>query len=145
MKLSDLIRQEPDASTLNAWLERVPYAKFLGMRAKIQGDGILFTLPASDHLIGNASLPAIHGGVVGAFMEQAAAIELVSKMPEPVLPRIIDFSLDYLRPTRARETYARCTLTRQGSQVANVAITAWQERLEEPTAMARAHFLIHEG
>jgi acyl-coenzyme A thioesterase PaaI-like protein len=33
-------------------------------------------------------------------------------------------------------------LTRQGRQVANVSINAWQARRDQPNAIARAHFLI---
>ena len=100
--------------------------------------------PENKKLIGNPSLPAIHGGVVGAFMEQAAAFHLIAKMDKPVLPKIIDFSLDYLRPARLRDTYAQCLLTRQGRYIANISITAWQEQIEQPNAIARAHFLLPE-
>ena len=49
-----------------------------------------------------------------------------------------------LRPARLRETYAQCQLTRQGRQVANVSIAAWQAQSDQPNAIARAHFLIPE-
>jgi acyl-coenzyme A thioesterase PaaI-like protein len=101
-------------------------------------------LPENKKLIGNPTLPAIHGGVVGAFMEQAAGFHLVAKMDNPVLPKIINFSLDYLRPSRLRDTFAQCTLTRQGRFIANVSIVAWQEKSDKPNAIARAHFLIPE-
>jgi uncharacterized protein (TIGR00369 family) len=144
MSLADVIQQEPNADALQLWLEKVPYAAFLGIRAELIDDGIRFILPADEKLVGNPSLPALHGGVVGAFMEQAAAFHLVAKMENPVLPKIIDFSLDYLRPARLQNTYAQCTLTRQGRMIANVSITAWQEDEATPNAIARAHFLINE-
>ena len=123
MSLADLIQRDPDAETLKLWLTRIPYASYLGMEADVEGHDILFRLPPDDKLIGNASLPALHGGVVGAFMELSGAIHLVAKMEKPVLPKVINFSLDYLRASRLRETYARCTITRQGRSVANVTIT----------------------
>lgn len=144
MTLADVIQQEPNAETLQIWLQKVPYAAFLGIKAEVKDNDILFILPGNDKLIGNPSLPALHGGVVGAFMEQAAAFHLIAKMNEPVLPKIIDFSLDYLRAARNRDTYAQCTLTRQGRFIANVSITAWQDDRDKPNAMARAHFLISE-
>jgi len=144
MTLADLIRHEPNAKTLQRWLKKIPYAVYLGLRAEVHDNDILFILPGNAKLIGNPTLPAIHGGVVGAFMEQAAAFHLVAKMDNPVLPKIINFSLDYLRPTRLRDTYAQCTLTRQGRFIANVCITAWQEESDKPNAIARAHFLIPE-
>ena len=144
MSLTDLLSQEPSSATLQRWQNKVPYAAYLGIQAEVHGNEILFILPENEKLIGNPTLPAIHGGVVGAFMEQAAAFHLIAKMEQPVLPKIIDFSLDYLRPARLRDTYAQCTLTRQGRFIANISITAWQEQSATPNAMARAHFLLPE-
>lgn len=144
MSLADLLSQEPSSANLQRWLKKVPYAAYLGIQAEVHGNEIMFILPEDEKLIGNPTLPAIHGGVVGAFMEQAAAFHLIAKMEQPVLPKIIDFSLDYLRPARLRDTYAQCTLTRQGRFIANISITAWQEHSATPNAMARAHFLLPE-
>lgn len=142
MELAELIKRPPDSATLQLWLSKVPYAAYLGIRAEVKGDDILFVLPASEHLIGNPVLPAIHGGVVGAFMEQAGAFHLVARMPQPVLPKTINFSLDYLRAARKRDTYAQCSVTRQGKFIANVSIVAWQQDRAAPTSTARAHFLV---
>jgi acyl-coenzyme A thioesterase PaaI-like protein len=145
MSLSDLIQHEPNADTLQLWLKKVPYAAYLGIKAEVHGNEILFILPQGEKLIGNPTLPAIHGGVVGAFMEQAAAFHLIAKMDDPVVPKIINFSLDYLRPARVRDTYAQCTLTRQGRFIANISIAAWQDQREQPCAIARAHFLMPDS
>jgi len=142
MTLSELLQQQPDANTLALWLGKIPYASYLGIRAQVERGDILFILPVDRKLIGNPTLPAIHGGVVGAFMEQAGALHLLAKMEDPVLPKLINFSLDYLRPARLRDTFASCVLTRQGRQVANIGITAWQEHKDTPVAIARAHFLV---
>jgi uncharacterized protein (TIGR00369 family) len=142
MSLQNLIVREPNAETLALWIEKVPYAAYLGIKVEVSNDDILFILPENEKLVGNPSLPALHGGVVGAFMEQSAAFQLVAKMRTPVLPKIINFSLDYLRPVRLQEAYARCVVTRQGKMVANVSITVWQQDKDRPNATARAHFLI---
>ncbi|MNF18649.1 hypothetical protein D3C80_2228570 [compost metagenome] len=63
-------------------------------------------------------------------------------MGVPHIPKIIDFSTDYLRAGHFRDTYAQCQVWRQGRKVANVSITAWQTRRSEPIATARAHFKI---
>lgn len=94
--------------------------------------------------IGNPLLPAIHGGVIAGFMELAAALHLLVFTGSPGVPKIIDFSLDYLRAGQFRDTYAKCQVCRQGRRVANVAITAWQSTEAEPIATARAHFKIEE-
>jgi len=145
MTLSELLLQQPDADTLAMWLGKIPYASYLGIRAQIEGGDILFVLPADRKLIGNPTLPAIHGGVIGAFMEQAGALHLLAKMQDPVLPKIINFSLDYLRPARLCDTYAQCKLTRQGRFIANITVSAWQQQSDQPNAIARAHFLLPES
>ena len=144
MTLEDIIHDDCDSALLKLWIAKVPYATFLGIQADVCQNDILFTLPADKNLIGNPSIEALHGGVVGAFMEQSAAFHVIAKMERPVLPKIINFSLDYLRPAHLRDTYAECLLTRQGRFITNVTIIAWQEHKNKPNAIARAHFLTPE-
>ncbi|UZE22308.1 PaaI family thioesterase [Pseudomonas sp. B21-056] len=125
-------------------LASIPYAQLIGIACTGQGDDLLFRLPANKDNIGNPLLPAIHGGVIAGFMELAAAVHLLIATRAPGVPKIIDFSLDYLRAGQFRDTYARCQVWRQGRRVANVAITAWQDAQAEPIATARAHFKIQE-
>jgi uncharacterized protein (TIGR00369 family) len=130
-----------------AWLERVPYARFLGVSASpdTEGDGMVFHLEPHVHNIGNILLPAIHGGVVAAFMETAGTLDLMLAARAPRLPRIVDFSIDYLRAASAVTTHARCSLLREGRRMANVQVSAWQEREEEPVATARLHFVLNSS
>ncbi|KGU86920.1 PaaI family thioesterase [Pseudomonas mediterranea] len=125
-------------------LAAIPYAQLIGAECTRQGDDLIFRLPANRDNIGNPLLPAIHGGVIAGFMELAAAVHLLIATRTPGVPKIIDFSLDYLRAGQFRDTYARCQVWRQGRRVANVAITAWQDVEAEPIATARAHFKIQE-
>ncbi|MDZ4332713.1 MAG: PaaI family thioesterase, partial [Pseudomonas sp.] len=93
---------------------------------------------------GNPTLPALHGGVIAGFMEHSAMLHLLMFMGIPHLPKIIDFSIDYLRAGHYRDTFVQCQVWRQGRRVANVAITAWQTNQTEPIATARAHFKVDE-
>lgn len=127
-----------------ALLGLIPYAKLIGIECTRLGDELLFRLPASKDNIGNPILPALHGGVIAGFMELAAALHLMVFTGGPGVPKIIDFSLDYLRAGQFRDTFATCQVCRQGRRVANVAITAWQSTPAEPIATARAHFKIEE-
>ncbi|MBV6289648.1 PaaI family thioesterase [Pseudomonas aegrilactucae] len=125
-------------------LQLIPYAGLIGIECSRDGDDLLFRLPARAENIGNPLLPAIHGGVIAGFMELSAALYLLIFSESATIPRIIDFSIDYLRAGLYRDTYARCQLWRQGRRVTNVAITAWQADPAEPIATARAHFKIKE-
>ena len=125
-------------------LQLIPYAGLIGIQCSREGDDLLFCLPASRENIGNPLLPAIHGGVIAGFMELSAALYLLIFSESATIPKIIDFSIDYLRAGHFRDTYARCQLWRQGRRGTNVAITAWQGSEAEPIATARAHFKIEE-
>ncbi|WP_145188940.1 MULTISPECIES: PaaI family thioesterase [unclassified Pseudomonas] len=123
-------------------LALIPYAGLIGVECERVGQDLLFRLPASEDNIGNPLLPAIHGGVIAGFMELSAALYLLIYSESASIPKIIDFSVDYLRAGHYRDTYARCQLWRQGRRVTNVAITAWQADAQAPIATARAHFKI---
>jgi acyl-coenzyme A thioesterase PaaI-like protein len=103
---------------------------------------LIFKLPGNDDNIGNPTLPAIHGGVIGGFMEMAASLHILLIEETVHLPKVIDFSIDFLRPGRHRDTFAQCDVVRKGRSIVNVAVRAWQTHTDEPIATARAHFLL---
>ena len=138
------LRQACEQGDYAVLLASIPYAQLIGVQCTRQGDELVFCLPANKDNIGNPLLPAIHGGVIAGFMELAAAVHLLIATGVTSVPKIIDFSLDYLRAGQFRDTYAKCQVWRQGRRVANVAITAWQDVEAEPIATARAHFKVQE-
>ncbi|MFK7699896.1 PaaI family thioesterase [Pseudomonas caspiana] len=125
-------------------LDSIPYARLIGVRCSRQGDDLIFCLPAIQGNVGNPLLPALHGGVIAGFMELSACLHLMIGMGTAQLPKIIDFSVDYLRAGLYRDTYVQCQVWRQGRRVTNVGITAWQTTAAEPIATARAHFKIED-
>jgi uncharacterized protein (TIGR00369 family) len=125
-----------------AFLETWPYARFLGMRAETE-EGVLTTvLPFSQHLVGNPRLPAIHGGVVAAFLEMTALARLSMSAPAGHTPRTVDVTVDYLRSARAQTTFARADIKRLGRRVASVHVEAWQSDPAAPVAALRGNFLL---
>jgi uncharacterized protein (TIGR00369 family) len=127
---------------LVAVLTSIPYARFIGMRAELAGDEMTAILPFSDHIVGNPMLPAIHGGVLGAFMEMTALAQLSIAEPLKRQPRTIDVSIEYLRSGRPLTTYARAQIKKIGRRIANVHVEAWQEQRAAPIAALRGHFLL---
>ena len=81
-------------------LDLIPYSSFIGAQAKIDESGVMYWLERRPSNIGNPSLPAIHGGVIGGFLELSASIELLYFLDVASIPKVVDFSLDYLRPGR---------------------------------------------
>jgi len=120
----------------------IPYSSFIGAQAKMDGDQVLYWLEKRASNIGNPSLPAIHGGVIGGFLELAAAIEILYSLDVGTVPKVVDFSLDYLRPGRYKTTYATCNVLRQGKKLVNVTASAWQDSPDKLIATARCHFLV---
>lgn len=127
---------------LQAFLARVPYVRFLGMRAELAGDEMTAILPFAPHLIGNVMMPALHGGVIGAFMEMAALSQLSLTAQSARVHKTIDVTIEYLRPGKAQTTYARADVRKIGRQIANVHVEAWQEARAKPIAALRGHFLL---
>jgi uncharacterized protein (TIGR00369 family) len=126
-------------------IDLVPYATFLGLTAAMHGEELITTMRYGDHLIGNPSLPALHGGTLGALLESAAIFELLWRAETVVLPKTITLTVDYLRPGAAVDTHARGSVTRQGRRVTNVRMEAWQADRSTPVATAHAVFLVMRG
>lgn len=141
-ELFDRIRRLGGDEDFLALLESIPYVRFLGIRGERRGNELTLVLPFGEHLVGNPRLPALHGGVIGAFLETSAIIQLVWESDSSVLPKTVDVTVDYLRTGRPRDTYARATISKHGRRVANVRAEAWQDDRHRPIAALHGHFLL---
>ena len=128
-----------DVSTL---IQQIPYARFLGIQVDRKGNEVTTILPFKESLIGNTTLPALHGGAIGAFLEFTSVIQLVLDATCVSLPKTVDISIDYLRSGKPVDTYGRAIVTRQGRRVANVRAEIWQEEKSRPIAASHGHFLL---
>ena len=132
------------AGRLQAFLDGVPYVRFLGLRAEMAGDEMTAILPFAPHLIGNIVMPALHGGVIGAMMELTALAQLAVVQESSRAAKTIDVTIDYLRPGLALTAYARAEVRKIGRQIASVHVEAWQETPSRPFAALRGHFLLSD-
>ena len=123
-------------------LAAIPYVRFLGIDCTLMGDRLLFTLPFDDKIVGNPLLPAIHGGVTGAFLEVAAIAQLICEVKSDRLPKPINLTVEYLRSGKPQATFAEATITKLGRRIANVQAVAWQGERDRPIAAAHGHFLL---
>ncbi len=133
---------EARGERLAAILAAIPYMRYLGMTAELAGDEMTAILPFSPPLVGNVVLPALHGGVIGAFLEMTALCQLAVREPGRRQPRTIDVTIEYLRPGRAQTTYARADVRKIGRRIANVHVEAWQDHRASPVASLRGHFML---
>ena len=121
--------------------EAYPYGVYLGLKSVLVEDKLVCHIPFDKKIIGNPLLPAIHGGVVGAFLESVALLTLMWELEVVQLPKTIDISIDYLRSAGPKTSYAKAILTKRGRRVANVRVEAWQDDPEKPVAAAHGNFL----
>jgi uncharacterized protein (TIGR00369 family) len=125
-----------------AALEQIPYARYLGVRVEADEHGTVLVLPFRDELVGNRWLPALHGGVVGAFLELVAVGTMLAQSELERLPKPINFSIDYLRSVGPLETRGRATIVKHGRRIANVRVIAWQADESKPVAAGTGNFLL---
>jgi uncharacterized protein (TIGR00369 family) len=123
-------------------LDRLPYARFLGLTTETDGERLTVTMPFADRLIGNPVLPALHGGSTAALLELTAVSQVAALYPALRLPRPINVSVAYLRSGRPVDVHARARINKAGRRVAHVLAQAWQEDEAQPIAEMTAHFLL---
>ncbi len=146
---------QPERDDVLAWIERareagragdlvaaIPYSKFLGLRARMEGRRLVTSLAADRRNVGNPLLPALHGGVVGAMLESTAVFEVLASQPVSTLPRTVNLTIDYLRSAALAPTWAAAEIVRHGRRVATVRAHAWQSDEAQPIASAQVHLLL---
>jgi len=142
MSFVDRLTQARASGDFNGLIRSIPYLDWMGVRLEQRDGELISVLPFQEMLIGNPMLPALHGGVTGAFLESAAIISLMATLDTPKMPKTINITIEYLRPGGPQDSYAAGIITKQGRRVANVRAEAWQEDRAHPIAAANAHFLI---
>ena len=79
--MTPLIEQLAEAKregNYQAFMDAIPYARFLGLSGAMVGDELITTMHYADHLIGNPALPALHGGTLGALLTGILATKAVN-------------------------------------------------------------------
>lgn len=142
MKFEDHIAQAKASGDPARLAEEVPFAAFLGLSLELDDEGLFCKVVGDEKLIGNPTLPALHGGVLGSLLESAAIFLLIWEIETPTIPKTINMSFDYLRSGPPVDTYARGVVTKQGRRIANVRVEAWQDDARKPIAAAHGHFLL---
>jgi uncharacterized protein (TIGR00369 family) len=132
-------KEQKDWATI---AKSIPYFDYLGLEVMESKDELICRIPQNKRFTGNPTLPAIHGGVVGAFLESTALVHLLVTQEITQLPKIITFTVDYLRSAKVEECFAEAVITKPGRRVANMRVRAWQTDRSKPIATANANFLV---
>jgi uncharacterized protein (TIGR00369 family) len=116
-----------------------PFARWLGIRD--HEDGTL-VMPFSPRIVGNPILPAIHGGITGAFLETTALVGVARELGASAVPKPIGLTVNYLRSGRALDSYASVSIVKQGLRIVAFEAQAWQDDRSKPIASAFGHFML---
>jgi uncharacterized protein (TIGR00369 family) len=116
-----------------------PFARCL--RIRLHEEGAL-VMPFSPRIVGNPILPAIHGGMTGAFLETTAIVSVTRELGVSALPKPIGLTINYLRSGRALDTFASASVVKQGRRVIAFEAKAWQDDPDKPIASAFGHFML---
>ncbi|MZR22227.1 PaaI family thioesterase [Sneathiella chungangensis] len=141
-KFVALLEASKESKDWQPLFDIIPYFSYLGLRLENRDGSLICVLPEDKKFIGNPTLPALHGGVVGAFLESTALVHLFATQEVTRLPKIINITVEYLRSGKPVETYAEAVITKPGRRVANMRIEAWQGNRKKPIAAAHANFLV---
>ncbi len=123
-------------------LNAIPYARFLGVDLERVDGALQCLLPFREEIVGNPILPAVHGGVIGAFLELTAILRLVDESGTNKVPKPINFAIDYLRSAGPATTRARADIFKLGRRIAVVHVLAWQDDPARPVASGNGKFLL---
>jgi uncharacterized protein (TIGR00369 family) len=119
-----------------------PFARCLGIRI---GEDDTLVMPFSPKIIGNPILPAIHGGMTGAFLETTAIVGVTRGIGVLAPPKPIGLTINYLRSGRALDCYAKVSIVKQGRRVVAFDAQAWQDDPTKPIASAFGHFMLRKA
>lgn len=142
MSFVDRLREARARGEVQALIDAVPFASFLGIGVERVDGEVRGRMRFQPHAVGNPLLPALHGGAIATLLESTAiAVVLWEEEPE-VLPRPVTLTFDYLRPAKAVDLLAGARVVRRGRRVCTVHATAWQDDPARPVATANATLLL---
>ena len=127
---------------LAALVATIPYLQFLGVHVEERDGRRVAVMPFADHLVGNPTIPALHGGTLGGLLEAVAHLECLARADHAKLPKTITLTVDFLRSGKPRDTYASAEIVKQGRRVTTLLCRAWQEDERSPIATATVHLKV---
>lgn len=123
-----------------ALLSSSPFCRLLGVTAEYRAGQFVLVLPFSPPLVGNAMLPALHGGVISALLETVALAQVAEDLK--ILAKPVDVSIDFLRSGRAVMSYASARIVKPGRRMVSIHAQMWQDDEDRPIAALRGHLLL---
>ena len=117
----------PPKEFLGLIQEIIPFNKFLGITVDEAREGyVRLQLPYRAEYIGDASRPALHGGVISTLIDTCGGFAVWTQLRIEDRVSTIDLRVDYLAPGAPEPLYADGTVVRVGNRVGVVDVRCWQ-------------------
>ncbi len=125
--------------------EFIPFNKWLGMKVEhLERGQVTMSIPWRPEIVGDPTVPALHGGVIGAVADATGGIAVWS-MLENAASRLstVDMRVDYLRPGKQEKLLASSNVVRLGARLGWADVRLYHPgRENELIATARAVYTI---
>lgn len=138
-ELEAALRRGRETNDPQALLDLVPYARFLRLRCIREGERLVVTMGYHRALVGDASIPALHGGALAGLLESTAIFHALFVGNVSTLPKTISLTIDYLRSARPLDTHCEASVVRMGRRFAVLRASAYQDDPGRPVASATVH------
>ena len=132
----------------------IPFNRFLNMKVERLERGLcVIRLPFADHLIGDPSRPALHGGVSATLLDTVGGAACFSRFESfDDTCSTVDLRVDYLRPGPSSDLWAVGRVLRMGRRMAWARMAVYGGALpedggpDEPFATAQGVYnLVRRG
>ncbi|HRI64155.1 MAG TPA: hotdog fold thioesterase [Polyangium sp.] len=125
--------------------EFIPFNKWLGMKVEhLERGQVIMSIPWRPEIVGDPTVPALHGGVIGAVADATGGIAVWS-MLDNAASRLstVDMRVDYLRPGKQEKLLASSNVVRLGARLGWADVRLYHPgRENELIATARAVYTI---
>jgi uncharacterized protein (TIGR00369 family) len=138
----EAVKRARESGDFSALVEAIPYLGFLGVKVELREGRRVGVMTFADHLVGNPTIPALHGGTLGALLESMAHLECLATTDTKMLPRTITLTVDFLRSGKPKDTFATARVLKAGRRVTTLHVTAFQDDESAPIAAATVHLKV---
>ena len=107
--------------------ELIPFNQFVGMRLLELSEGYAKAIiPFQQHLLGDARVQAIHGGVISAAMDAVGGIAGITTLTSYEDKLVtIDMRVDYIRSARNTDLIVEARIVRSGNRIVTTNMQAF--------------------
>lgn len=124
-----------EASAMGAWF---------GTTIALEDDEHRYRLGFDEPHIGNPLIRALHGGVISAFLQYSATLDVLSRSDRPLRARTISIHTSYLRGSVDRDLLVSVAVQRIGRRIAFVEARGWQDSPDRAVASSQIALRLFE-